>query len=120
MREIKFRFWSINERKMLHNEHPYVDVNYFNLINGHLWAYEVMQYTGLKDKNGKEIFEGDVLMTLWGDSCSGVVEYNAQYAVYNFVCKERNFTYDFIETQSDEYEIIGNIHENPELIEVDE
>jgi len=76
----------------------------------------VGQFTGLKDKDDKRIFEGDVLVTLWGDECNGVVEYSGTYGMYEYVCKSRNFKYDFVSTQSDEYKIIGNIHENPELI----
>lgn len=77
---------------------------------------ELMQYTGLKDKNGVEIFEGDIVILCWsdevGESHWGKViiknpfEYTPEEARY--------FIY------SDEIEVIGNIYENPELLEVTE
>ena len=75
------------------------------------------QCTGLKDKYGTLIYEGDILSTLWGDKCAGVVKYSDTYGMYEFVCKSRKFKYDFTSTQSDEYEIIGNSTDNPELLE---
>lgn len=80
---------------------------------------EVMQYTGLKDKNGKEIYEGDIIND--GDpyhNNSLIVEYNVELSGYcPFVCDGSPGD----EPASSEFsKVIGNIYENPELIkEVD-
>ena len=65
--------------------------------------FVLMQYTGLKDKNGKEIYEGDILKTKYGTkfSFNDLVEYHI------WKMKAPNAFYDV--------EIIGNIYENPEL-----
>lgn len=62
--------------------------------------YPLMQYTGLKDKNGKEIYEGDVVKDFFDDII--IVKWLTPYATFNI----SHF----------EYEIIGNIHENPEVV----
>jgi len=72
------------------------------------------QFTGLKDKNGKEIYEGDIIK-----------EYGELYKVYfdkavvqfrlEGISKRRNHALDWIYEQAGDYEIIGNVFENPEL-----
>jgi uncharacterized phage protein (TIGR01671 family) len=64
--------------------------------------YELMQFTGLLDKNGKEIYEGDILKGRF----NGVVEWTNECAKYN------NGWSSFW----DNSEIVGNIYENPELL----
>ncbi|EHG2773895.1 hypothetical protein J4R14_002969 [Listeria monocytogenes] len=74
----------------------------------------LMQYTGLKDKNGKKIFEGDVG---WDEhnECYGVVKFEEGKFLYVW----ENIAEDLWEV-ADDIEICGNIHENPELLEVAE
>ena len=85
----------------------------------------LMQSTGLKDKNGKEIFEGDILIVSDEHSWVEVVSYNQGKAM--FVTEEinREFKvpetplYDLFNTNIFKFEIVGNIYENPELLEVE-
>ena len=74
----------------------------------------VGQYTGLKDKNGKKIFEGD---TVWfGDEKErGVVYFDNSGA--RFAVRFDTFDAAFDHLYSNELEIIGNVHDNPELME---
>lgn len=76
----------------------------------------LMQSTGFEDKNGKEIFEGDILGTKDG-LLDGVVEYRTDLGMWT----NSLFRYDNFErlcSVANSREIIGNIWENPELLEV--
>lgn len=93
-----------------------------NVVKDDLKNYVLMQSTGLKDKNGKEIFEGDILKVTNLQSWLEVVSFNEDKAM--FVSKEikrdieETPLYDLFNTDIFEVEIIGNIHTNPELLEV--
>ena len=89
----------------------------------------LMQYTGLKDKNGVEIYEGDVVKRTYlfnrgyGETHTGEVVYDKEYARYVISRPQKHIepkTEDLRNTLSDRstYEIIGNIYENRELLEV--
>ena len=76
---------------------------------------ELMQSTGFKDKNGKEIFEGDILGTKDG-LLNGVVEYKSDLGMWtNSLIRYNNF--ERLCNVANSREIIGNIYENPEILE---
>jgi len=111
MKGIEFRVWDTTHFESGEMRYTAQDLSY-----AREYSLDVMQCTGLKDKNGDRIFEGDILVTLWGLGCYGVVEYSDTYGMYEYVCKSRNFKYDFVSTQSDGYQVVGNIYENKDLL----
>lgn len=73
----------------------------------------LMQSSGMRDKNGKEIFDGDVLVSIDG-MLNGVVKYNSKLGMWtNDLLLYNNF--EKLWSIADSREIIGNIYENPEL-----
>lgn len=77
----------------------------------------VGQYTGLTDKNGKKIFEGDIVERFWfGKECTYRIDYENDTASFigNCVCGLKFTTFDY---DACEFEVIGNIYDNPELLE---
>lgn len=105
MREIKFRAWDIEQKVMRDNPDPQIiqAVIFGNDYNGRV---KLIQYTGLKDKNGKEIYEGDIL------------EYNKCSTYIVKTINRFESTKFGIEgyPRLDAYQIVGNIYENPELV----
>ncbi|RSI87087.1 YopX family protein [Streptococcus mitis] len=82
---------------------------------------ELMQSTGLKDKNGNEIFEGDILAFETDDEVINVnVFWDEEHALFMFESKKYNEQEplaELVENNTYPFEIIGNIYENPELLE---
>ena len=107
MREIKFRVWSV--RGKLIRSWEYVRDFRIGRLNDHD-DYIPMQFTGLLDKNGKEIWEGDVL-----EYYSSVVAKGANPIIQQVV-EWKEWHYEGIRNWK-QSEVIGNIYENPELLE---
>lgn len=81
----------------------------------------VGQYTGLHDNNGREIYEGDIvkmhIVVLSPDDKVGLVEYTPEYGYSLLMHGRRARQNDWANDEGANYEVIGNIFENPELLE---
>ena len=124
-REIKFRAWDNFFKQMYYFDFE----NNIEVRSGHLWivheegavsskspSIKIMQYTGLKDRNDKEIYEGDLV---------AVADYASWEGLYKVIWDEENSMYMIEDAYGDreklcefeEYLKKGNIYENPELLE---
>ena len=114
MREIKFRVWDKIEKEIINWEKLQYNTQWF--LNSLLWEWnwKPMQYTGLKDKNGLEIFNGDILyFEMYKDSW--FVKYDEAKGAFVVVWnnpKEWCPTENEIAYRWKDCEIIGNIYEN--------
>lgn len=123
MREIRFRSWDDVEKKMVRVYSlawppSGLEVNDSNVS----LPRNLMQYTGLKDKNGLEVYEGDILKTPLGVGCisweAPMYWLQPQWTWVPYFATEKGLELNDSETQIgwSDVEIIGNIHQNPELI----
>lgn len=137
-REIKFRAWCERDKTMYQEIglHPFISQDHTNADEDSpeyvpesagkglftLWpndsSWPIMQYTGLKDKNGVEIYEGDIVKTDYysgtpGDfkRLIGVIKYHRCSFMVDGIKK-----YEWLRKElHGNTEVIGNIHQNPEL-----
>jgi uncharacterized phage protein (TIGR01671 family) len=154
MREIKFRAWDKGNQKMLYQDKHHFSIrlrgrgfegnevyiehsnwidNFFTPVQGTL-----MQYTGLKDKNGKEIYEGDILLVRLADApdweedkIKGLIKWGTYTAGFTLVSNLGGksvggfrISNPYISTIAEMPDgrvlgdVIGNIYENPELLDM--
>jgi uncharacterized phage protein (TIGR01671 family) len=121
MREIKFRVWD-KEKNNWYHPSPFT----LKQAMSYTWVHEnpfadlvFMQYTGLKDKNGKEIYEGDILETKkgiyheahWGSKCGFAVATKNKWAP-----TKSKFVYKSMLWGAENGVVIGNAYENPGLL----
>jgi len=110
-RKIKFRTWNTIQEFM--DEVGTLDLEAWNDEDVRPSNIRLMQYTGLLDKNGKEIYEGDILR-----KPTPGYEYQKngnQYKVIKWTENARSIGFNTSATMSG-WEIIGNVHQNPELL----
>jgi len=126
MREIKFRAWDTPNKYMItHKELCLVPLTYNEVFKGKD-GYPLMQYTGLKDKNGVEIYDGDIVkyyqaeyneetelredritVCEWYEDCYALIQRDAEGMLIT--------PFNILRTKV--IEVIGNIYENKELLE---
>lgn len=117
MRKIKFKFWDAEKKYMYHSTFNLIEISMMiNLKSCHI----PLQFIGLHDKNGKEVYEGDLLSD--GEDFPMIlpVIYDEEYSMF---CVDVSFDKDggsideIKETFSDGFTVVGNIYENPELLQ---
>lgn len=130
MRDIKFRCWDTENKEMLEVQ----ELDYEDSYNGQpmirTTMYSdyfdtedmiLMQYVGLKDKNEKEIYEGDIVKFRFKDDREefpdliGYIEYQTTFTAFRIMSNQGSFKIDITEIKF--IEVIGNIYDNPELLE---
>jgi len=123
-REIKFRAWNGNNMVDLYSTTKFAlvtDLNIDGLFIPFHKDYTLMQFTGLKDKNGKEIYESDLVkvklpdtIKVKGETIKGKIEYDnvaCRYLINQFF--DNSYGYDYFQIHEDLIiEVIGNIYEN--------
>jgi uncharacterized phage protein (TIGR01671 family) len=131
MREIKFRAWVLDKKEMLdvdsinYGSRGYgkqlLSIDTFHNKKVPYHSFTLLQYTGLKDKNGVNIYEGDIVKVEYG--IGKVVFYSAMFMIEWVDDKDANMeslAYSNVGYRlghiREDLEVIGNIYSNPELL----
>ena len=128
MRDLKFRAYDKFAEKMMDDEDigvlpsndtigttSYGNVTLINASNEH---YVIMQYTGMNDKNGAEIYESDIVQfTTFGRTVRGLVEWDDDDGLPGFVIVDSDGSGTIWDFMYDDLTKIGNKYKNPELLE---
>lgn len=109
MREIKFRVWD-KEDKTFYYQNEQKLGSFFDHTVYPIGDNIVQQFTGLKDKEGKDVYEGDIIEDFFGD------RRKVEFVNGGFWCSYPNGEHYL--PMEDKMEVIGNVCENPELISI--
>lgn len=124
MREIKFRAWDKEQKEWV--KYSITDNIPIFCHNTSRWKTDkegkrfiLCQYTGLKNFNGKEIYEGDIVRAIGFSKWIGVAKYSDKNQAFVFECIDKNYRENIVfMSQFDQgFKILGNIYENPEMLE---
>ncbi len=134
-REIKFRAWSESQKYMAYQETP--DLETIQSFMYHFGNKLLMQFTGFKDFDEKEIYEGDILeyvfyineenkrreMVQFDSNCGGWYVHKQADTLADVLFQQHNeewqLSQNYKPSDKKKVRIIGNIHENPELLKTD-
>ncbi|TLE14491.1 hypothetical protein LS72_008805 [Helicobacter apodemus] len=136
LQDLDFRVWDIS-KKIYYNNLEFSmmpgDKNTFSINLGIVFAknlesasmlssnYEVELYTGLKDKSGNKIYEGDIIAHCvdgGGVEYYSKIEFNHKRGMFEFVCIEHPVIETFDKLANPDIEVVGNIRENKDLLEL--
>ena len=131
MNDVKYRAWDYKRKRMVKVlaidwEHQTInceaDINhegmsgFERLYRQPLENFELLQYTGVKDKNGTEIYEGDILKNSFGS----LYEVKWVSSMTSFMCSPLKVVYEVRHLDNLDTEVVGNVFENTELLRGDD
>ena len=125
-REIKFRAWDKSENKIrkvrsinFTNKDLWLEIEDNRIMSANFFEVELMQYTGLKDKNDVEIYEGDIVKDSFNNITGEIISDNGCYWLRsNSKDRFENIIFKNLgEYVGEVLEVIGNVYQNKDLLE---